>query len=231
LFGRSFGEISGEYVFGVGRFIAPPLHLATLALALLVLLSSDKDKHARTVAWYFFANYLWLLLYVGIYMSVLFYQKMGPASFMFWGAMPVLLAVIAIQWLVEAGRRKNDFDFASIPRHRLIVLPFIAFGFWYPTYIWNSGFTADAKDLLFSAYGLMPCPTTMLVLAVLAMKYPKVNKPLFYSLTLYSVIVGTAQIAIGYLPDYPLAAIGYYSLAMIVLVRIRGIGGARGLEA
>ena len=66
----------------------------------------------------------------------------------------------------------------------------------------------------------MPCPTTMVVLSLLTLKYPDVNKGLFYSLTLFSIMVGTAQIAIGYVPDYPLAFMGYYSAFLILLERI-----------
>ena len=73
------------------------------------------------------------------------------------------------------------------------------------------------RDFLFSSYGLMPCPTTIVVLSLLTLKYPDVNRGLFYSLTLFSVVVGTAQFAIGYVPDYPLAILGYYSTVLIIV--------------
>jgi len=57
----------------------------------------------------------------------------------------------------------------------------------------------------------------MVVLSLLTLKYPEVNKGLFLSLTLFSIMVGTAQIALGYVPDYPLAILGYYSIFLILL--------------
>jgi hypothetical protein len=104
----------------------------------------------------------------------------------------------------------------------LIVIPIIIYGFWYPTFIWGKGFIFTPEDLLFSAYGLMPCPTTMVALGILSLKYPFTNKPLFVSLTIFACMVGTAQITLPYIPDIPLAIIGYYCLSLILLFFIIG---------
>lgn len=98
-----------------------------------------------------------------------------------------------------------------------MVIPIMVFGFFYPTFIWGKGFFFHLKDLLFSFYGIMPCPTTMVVLGFMTINYPKVNKRLYNALTLFAVWVGTLQLILGYLPDYPLALIGYYSLLIKVL--------------
>ncbi|NLW48405.1 MAG: hypothetical protein GXY86_13870 [Firmicutes bacterium] len=51
---------------------------------------------------------------------------------------------------------------------------------------------------------------------MLTIKYPMVNKKLFNALALFAVVTGTAQLAIGYLPDYPLAMVGYYAVGLII---------------
>lgn len=53
-------------------------------------------------------------------------------------------------------------------------------------------------------------------MGLLTIKYPMVNKKLFNALALFAVVTGTAQLAIGYLPDYPLAMVGYYAVGLII---------------
>lgn len=218
LFGRSFGEVTMDYIHGIGRFIAPIFHIIALIIIILVIIQGGKKARIFTI--YFIINYLWLFIFVGLYISFLLFQKMGITFLFFWGPVPFLLFYILLNWINELKSPNNNLDFDNIPLYRFVVLPVILFGFWYPAYIWNFGFTFSYKDLLFSSFGLMPCPTTMVVLGLLTLKYPDVNKRLFYSLTLFSVMVGSAQIAIKYVPDYPLAFLGYYSLFLIILDRI-----------
>jgi hypothetical protein len=218
LFGRSFGEITSDYMNGIGKYISPVFHILTLVIIILIITSANKNKNKFTL--YFLIDYVWIFLYVGLYMSYLFYEKMGIYFLIFWGAMPFLLLFILFQWFRELKVEKNNFSFKNIPFYRYVAVLFILFGFWYPTYIWGSGFKFLFKDFLFSSYGLMPCPTTIVVLGLLTLKYPDVNKGLFYSLTLFSVMVGTAQFTIGFVPDYPLAFIGYYSVVLIIIDKI-----------
>lgn len=218
LFGKSFDEITRDYMNGIGMYIAPVFHILSLAIIILIIINWKKNKNKFTV--YFLINYVWIFLYVGLAVSYRFYVKMGIYFLVFWGAIPFLLLFIVSRWVRELKAGKNNLDFKNIPFYRFIVVPFIIFGFWYPTYVWGSGFQLLVKDFLFSFYGLMPCPTTIVVLGLLTLKYPDVNKGLFYSLTLFSVMVGTAQFTIGYVPDYPLAIIGYYSAALIIIEKI-----------
>jgi len=189
-----------------------------LIIIILVIIRGNKRIKYFTI--YFIINYLWLFIFVGLYMSFLLFRKMGIAFLIYWGPVPFLLLYILLRWIKELKTQQNNLNFKNIPFYRYIVIPVILFGFWYPSYIWNFGFTFSLKDILFSSYGLMPCPTTMVVLRLLTLKYPDVNKGLFHSLTLFSIMVGTAQFAIGYIPDYPLAILGYYCLILILLEKI-----------
>jgi hypothetical protein len=89
-------------------------------------------------------------------------------------------------------------------------------GFWYPPYIFGVRLVWDPAELLFGAYGLMGCPTTMVALAVLFLKYPAGNRRLFHLLTGYAVFVGAAMVALLYVPDIPFFVLGAASLALII---------------
>ena len=100
-------------------------------------------------------------------------------------------------------------------------MPIIIFGFWYPTFVWGEGFKLIPGDFLFSFYGLMPCPTTMVLLGILTLNYPNVNKKLYFSLAIFAVIIGTAQTLLPYVPDIPLGILGYYSLIIAIIDKLK----------
>ena len=115
-----------------------------------------------------------------------------------------------------------DLDLKKVSAWRwLIALPFMVWGFWYPPYEWGIGLNFDPKELLVGAYGLMGCPTALVSLAVLFLNYPAGNRPLFYALTTYAVIIGLAMVALKYLPDIPFFTMGIIALGMIVITRLR----------
>lgn len=216
-FGRAFEKIQMEYQTGIGAYLAPFFHLMAVLVLCYHLL--NKKKNPKLFNIWFAVNYLWIFSYVGIYMFYRFYQELGVWSVAFWGVLPLLLGNIFFNWVQSARKSTGeimDWDFFNIPRWRWLITPFIAFGFWYPTYIYGQGFVFTAKDLLFSFFGLMPCPTTIVTLGILTLKYPAVHKGLYNALTLFAVWIGSFQILLGYVPDYPLAMVGYYSLGLII---------------
>jgi hypothetical protein len=218
-FGRTFEKLVLEYQAGIGFCLAPVFHVITLILFILVIRLGNRVHWVFAI--YYLLNYSCIWLYVGLVMCLLFYREMGVWSLAFWGIMPILLGNIVWQWLKEVRQPQVDIGFTRIPRWRWCILPIMGFGFWYPTFVWGQGFILNLRDILFSFYGLMPCPTTMVVLGFLALQYPKGNKALFNALTLFAVWIGTAQLALGYLPDYPLALIGYICLGLIVFNKLK----------
>ncbi len=220
-FGRAFDNIQREYQTGIGTYLAPFLHIMALLILCYVLMSKKKNRKLFNI--WFAVNYLWIFLYTGIYMFYRFYQELGVGSVVFWGILPLLLGNILVRWIQSARKadEEGDWDFSNVPKGRLLVIPLIVFGFWYPTYIYGQGFVFSTGDLLFSFFGLMPCPTTIVTLGILTMKYPDVHKGLYNALTLFAVWVGSLQILLGYIPDYPLAVVGYYALGLIISDRRR----------
>ncbi len=215
VFGKAFDKIATEYLTGIGVFLAPLFHIGA-AIILYCILRYQNNKYRKYLNLWFIINYLWLVFYVGFYMLYRFYKEMGIWSLAFWAFVPILLINILVGWIREIKDSKTDWDFSNVPKWRLLIIPIIIYGFWFPTFIYGKGFVLSAKDLLFSAFGLMPCPTAMVVLGLLTIKYPVVNKKLYNALTLFAVWIGTAQLAIGYVPDYPLAIVGYYSVGLII---------------
>jgi hypothetical protein len=102
-------------------------------------------------------------------------------------------------------------------------------GVWYPPHIFGVRLVWDPAELLFGAYGLMGCPTTMVALSLLFLKYPAGNRRLFHLLTAYAVFVGAAMVALLYVPDVPSFILGLASLALIVSARRKDRRAAKSL--
>jgi hypothetical protein len=213
-FGKTLGQLVGQY-----RTAFAPMaliwHLATLVVVYLVVRYGN--RYRRVFAAYFALNYAWLVASVGIWMSAQLYASMGAVALAVYGATPVFLMVIFYQWIQELRAPKLDLDFRGIQKWRLLVsVPMLVWGFWYPPYIFGVRLVLDPSELLFGAYGLMGCPTTMVALSLLFLKYPAGNLRLFHLLTGYAVIVGAAMVALLYVPDIPFFVLGLASLTLII---------------
>lgn len=214
------GELVLEYR---NRFawLAPLPHLVTLLLLYLIFRYGQAYRQAFVL--YFIINFIWLLIFVGGWFSFQLYRRMGIAALGMYSATPILLLIILYQWVQEFRYPRLDFDFTQFEQWRLlIVVPILIWGFWYPPYKWGVGLNFHPKELLFGAYGLMGCPTTMIPLSILFLKYPSGNHPLFYALTAYAVCVGAAMVALRYIPDIPFFFIGIASLGLAVINKIKG---------
>ena len=72
----------------------------------------------------------------------------------------------------------------------------------------------------------MGCPSTMVALSLLFLKYPAGNRPLFYALTAFAVIIGLFMTLLHYWPDIPLFVMGLASLGLIIVTRLKERGKA-----
>jgi hypothetical protein len=134
---------------------------------------------------------------------------------------PVLLGLIIYYWLKEIINPQIDLDFKSTPGKKFIVLIILVWGLWYPTYIYGQGFVFSTKDFVFSNYGLMPCPTTMVVLSLMTLKYPVGNRNLYNLFTVYALFIGTATVLSGWIPDVLFIVLGIFSLSLIIYHKIK----------
>lgn len=217
-FGMFMGQITAQYR-ATYAWVAIIPHITFLVLFFLLIRSGNRYRKAFTI--YFIINFIWVFIFVGIWFSIQIYKNLGiPALVMYIGTPPLIL-VILIQWIQELRFPQIDLDLSKVNAWRWIVaLPFILWGFWYPPYEWGVRLIFDPKDLLFGAYGLMGCPTTLVPLALLFLKYPDGNHPLFYALTAYAVIIGFAMVMLMYIPDIPFFAMGLLSLGIIFFSKL-----------
>jgi hypothetical protein len=199
-------------------FLAPYLHILTIIVLVLVFIYGNRFKMVFII--YFTLEWLLLFGYWGIYGIIYWWQKdiLFLAMFI---ACPVLLGFIVWQWIREIIKPGIDLDYHRVKYWRWPVLLIAIWGFWYPAYVWGQGFVLQAKDLLFSNYGLMPCPTTMVVLSLLTLNYPRGNRTLFNLLSIFSVVIGIGSVASGWLPDIPFIILGVYGAVLILLNRPR----------
>lgn len=218
VFGQGFHRfVELEYQL-FGEVLAPLLHISTFIIILLVFWRGNKAKLFFTA--YFTLNWLFLFGYWGVF-AVIYWAKIGTVYLLSYIAAPILLALIAIAWIRELFQKKIDLDFQYIAKKRWIVLPVLLWGFWYPAYLYGQGFMPSVGDLLFSYYGLMPCPTTMVVLSLFTLNYPLGNRTIFNLMTVYAIVIGTATVLTGWLPDIPFILIGFYGFGLILIHKFR----------
>lgn len=228
VFGQGFHQFVQLEFQLFGRVLAPVLHVATLAAIALVFWRGNKAKLLFTAL--FTLNWLFLLGYWGVY-AIIYWANIGLPYLLAFIAAPVLLALIAINWFRELALKRIDLDYKEVPKMRWAVMLVLLWGFWYPTYVYGQGFVFSFGDLLLSNYGLMPCPTTMVVLSLFTLNYPKGNRTLFNLMTAYAIFIGTATVITGWLPDIPFILIGLYAFALILADKIKNSRGARQIDA
>ena len=213
IFGEAFHLFVEKEVGLFGSSLAPIFHILTLIVLLLSFIYGNKTRKVFTI--YFAANWLFLFGYWGGY-AISYWMEIGAIYLVSFVMAPILLFMILYFWIVEVIEPKFELDFKSLPWWRYLVGIVILWGFWYPGYNYGEGFIFSAKDFIYSNYGLMPCPTTMVVLGIMTSTYPKGNRMLYSLLTAYALVIGTATVIASWLPDIPMILLGVYALILII---------------
>ncbi|MCJ7447202.1 MAG: hypothetical protein MUO72_05900 [Bacteroidales bacterium] len=198
-------------IFGIPLSIF--FHVVTLVILFLVFRYGN--KYRKLFAIYFAFNWLFLFGYWGVF-AIIYWSKIGIPYLASFILAPILLGFIVFHWIKEIINPKFDLDFKNVKGYKFVILLITIWGFWYPTYIYGQGFIFSVKDALLSNYGLMPCPTTMVVLSLMTLKYPNGNKKLYNLFTAYALFLGTGSVLSGWLPDIPFIILGIYSLYLIL---------------
>ncbi len=216
VFGAGFHRfVQNEYLrFG---FLSPVFHVLTAIAFCIILIFGNRVR--RYITAYFTVNWVFLAGYWGVF-GIMYWSSIGIIYTGVYIAAPILLFLILIQWIKEWKHPRINLDL-SLTARLFICLPIIAWGFWYPSYIYKEGFSLSLNDLASSYYGLMPCPTTMVVLALLALNYPETNTRLYNLMTAYALCIGTATVASGWLPDIPFIILGLYTFILHMTYRSR----------
>ena len=86
----------------------------------------------------------------------------------------LILMVVTIFWIYEIKVQKNDFSKLQINRWKMICLFLGFFAFWMPA---KNGFLHfSVRDILMNKAGLTYCMITPVVLAILLLYFPNINK-------------------------------------------------------
>ena len=132
----------------------------------------------------------------------------------------------ACMW--EVYKPHNEYVFQRLPAWRYWVLPFVFLAFWSPT---NAELNPDFNPLLLltSSFGVMYCPTTPLIVAVLTLIYPRVNIFLLRITSFVGLLIGLFNaMSFFMMPGYtlwnlilhvPLIFISVYGLLIPILVK------------
>jgi len=101
----------------------------------------------------------------------------------------VSISIVAMFWFWEASRPRNEYIFHKLPAWRYWVLPFVFLAFWSPI---NAELNPDLNPLLLltSSFGVMFCPTTPLIIAILTLIYPKVNAYVLKATSFIGFVIG-----------------------------------------
>jgi len=140
----------------------------------------------------------------------------------------VPIFIVGLFWMWEVYKPRNEYVFQRLPAWRYWVLPFVFLAFWSPI---NAELNPDFNPLLLltSSFGVMYCPTTPLIIAILTLIYPRVNMLVLRITSFVGLMIGLFNaISFFIMPGYtlwnlilhtPLIFISGYGLLIPVLVK------------
>ena len=144
----------------------------------------------------------------------------------------VSILIVGLYWMWEAYKPHNVYVFKKLAVWRYWVVPFAFMAFWFPM---NAEANADFSPalLLTSSFGVMFCPTAPVVIAILALIYPNVNKPVLRATSFVGFVIGLFNFMSYFvMPGYPLwllilhiplIFVSLYGLMLPIIVKQMGI--------
>lgn len=140
----------------------------------------------------------------------------------------VPILIVGLFWVWEVYRPQNNYVFERLPAWRYWVLPFAFLAFWSPV---DAQLNPDFNPLLLlnSSFGVMYCPTTPVIIALLTLIYPRVNTYVLRTTSFVGLIMGLFNVMSYFImPGYtlwnlvlhtPLIFISLYGLLIPILVK------------
>jgi hypothetical protein len=200
-------------------WLSPIVHVITVALLVALYLCVPRVGRVVDV---FFAI---LLLFIAFSNHIAVTDNYGLAV-VTGNLVPILIVVLF--WVWEVYKPQNNYVFERLPAWRYWVLPFAFLAFWSPI---DAQLNPDFNPLLLlnSSFGVMYCPTTPVIIALLTLIYPKVNTYVLRTTSFVGLMIGLFN-AMSYfiMPGYtlwnlvlhtPLIFISLYGLLIPILVK------------
>jgi len=200
-------------------WLSPIVHVATIIL--LVTLYLYGKKIGRVADAYFAVLFLFFALGQNIAVTANYGLAVATGNL-------VIVLVVGLFWMWEVFKPQNEYVLERLPLWRYWVIPLSFLAFWFPL---NADGSPNFSPLLLltSDFGVMFCPTAPVVIALLTLIYPKVNKSLLSATSFVSLLIGLFNVmALFVMPGYtlyvlilhiPLISISVYGLAIPIIVK------------
>ena len=131
-----------------------------------------KEKASRLVS-----------LYILLAFLTVFLISLAPIRNVFYLIVFGFLTILAV---FEFLNPKNDYSMKDTPKINVIIALVAGFlGFWYPHFVEGS-----FKALYASPYGIIPCPTLLVILSFFLVFYPNSNRFFHWVLILVGLFFG-----------------------------------------
>ena len=202
-------------------WLSPIVHVITVALLVALYLCVPRVGRVVDV---FFAI---LLLFIAFSNHIAVTDNYGLAV-VTGNLVPILIVVLF--WIWEVYKPQNNYVFERLPAWRYWVLPFAFLAFWSQI---DAQLNPDFNPLLLlnSSFGVMYCPTTPVIIALLTLIYPRVNTYVLRTTSFVGLIMGLFNVMSYFImPGYtlwnlvlhtPLIFISLYGLLIPILVKKR----------
>lgn len=174
-------------------YINALMHLLVFFTVAMIFMPHIKFK--KTVF-----NILILVLMLSI--SILSIVNGNPFNFL-------TFFVLSVFAFIEIIKAKNEITTPKISIKTILCLVFILIGMWYPHFV-----NAHPALLIFlSPVGVLPCPSLYVLLGLLNLYHPQVNKSLFTATALIGLFYGiTGVFVLNVALDIPLLILNIYSI-------------------
>ena len=179
--------------------------IMAVAVALTYFLYAKPDpKTNKMMKAYLAFTFAWN----GVIFFLIFGKEL-PGTFL--GAPLCILVAILFAWDIFAN--KTQFTFPNIKWQKYLMMFWILLAFLYPLIGLAFGHYYPKTCI----FGVMPCPTTVFALALLAAAIPKVDKKVYILLLLWALpAFGKCLGALDLYEDCILFWIGIYALFMLI---------------
>jgi hypothetical protein len=209
-----FIQTSAAYLW-----LSPAIHIATVLLLVAAYLYGTKV--GRIIDAYFG----FLLLFIAFSNHIATTENYG---FVIITGNLVPIFIVGLFWMFEVFKPENEYVFRRLPAWRYWVVPLVVLAFWSPI---SPDLNPDLNPflLLNSSFGVMYCPTTPFIVALLTLIYPRVNTLLLRVTSFVGLFIGIFNISSYFLmPGYtlwnlilhiPLITICAYGLLIASIVK------------
>jgi len=190
--GYAWGELGEVITEGLGHAVIygfvdlvwPSVLLHLLALAILASVFLGGERGARAFDIWAFVTYLMIGLGQGIGVS----ERYGVVVLT--GNVFIVL-LVAFSWGLECLTGWNRFRREYLAPRRAWLIPLAAWAYWSPV----EPFRLDPRYLLVGYFGVAYCLTTPVVLTLMALYYPDVNRPVMRLTAFLGLIFGVMNVS------------------------------------